>query len=86
MGKQSRLHENLESLDNEESMAHAERAKVASDVGLHQAEDSSMNDLVRALTDQFLNIDSENSRDLSAVGMALRLDHQSPDKRLLDRK
>ena len=37
----------------------------------HQAEDSSMNDLVRALTDQFSNIDPENSRDLSAVGMAL---------------
>ena len=30
-----------------------------------------MNDLVRALTDQFSNIDPENSRDLSAVGMAL---------------
>ena len=30
-----------------------------------------MNDLVRALTDQFSNIDPENSIDLSAVGMAL---------------
>lgn len=30
-----------------------------------------MNDLVRALTDQFSNIDPENSMDLSAVGLAL---------------
>ena len=71
MGKKNRLHENLEALHNEDSMAQEEYAEVASDVGLRQAEDSSMNDLVRALTDQFLNIDSENSRDLSAVGMAL---------------
>ena len=71
MGKKSRLHENLEAPNNEESMTQAEHAEVARDVSLHQAEDSSMNDLVRALTDQFSNIDPENSRDLSAVGMAL---------------
>ena len=71
MGKKNRPHENLEALDNEESMAQEDHAEVASDVSLHQAEDSSMNDLVRALTDQFSNIDPENSRDLSAVGMAL---------------
>jgi len=71
VGKRSRPHENLEALDNEESMAQEDHAEVASDFSLHQAEDSSMNDLVRALTDQFSNIDPENSRDLSAVGMAL---------------
>ena len=71
VGKQSRFHENAEGSDNEESMAQDEHAEVAGDVSLHQAEDSSMNDLVRALTDQFSNIDPENSRDLSAVGMAL---------------
>ena len=53
VGKRSRPHENLEALDNEESMAQEDHAEVASDFSLHQAEDSSMNDLVRALTDQF---------------------------------
>ena len=71
VGKQSRRHENAEGSDSEESMAQDEHAEVAGDASLHQAEDSSMNDLVRALTDQFSNIDPENSRDLSAVGMAL---------------
>ena len=71
MGKKSRGHENLEVADNEVSMAHGEPAEVADDFSLGQAEDSSMNDLVRALTDQFSNIDPENSIDLSAVGMAL---------------
>ena len=52
-------------------MAQEEHIEVISDNNLHQAEHSSMNDLVRALTDQFSNIDPENSRDLSAVGMAL---------------
>ena len=71
MGKKKRLQENLEVVTNEEALASEEHTEVASDVSLHQVEDSSMNDLVRALTDQFSNIDPENSRDLSAVGMAL---------------
>lgn len=71
MSKKSRLHENLEVPDNEESMAQEERTEAPTGVSLLQAEDSSMNDLVGALTDQFSNIDPENSRDLSAVGMAL---------------
>lgn len=70
-GKRNRLHENLEVPDTEGSVAQEEQSEVISDTRLHQAEDSSMNDLVRALTDQFSNIDPENSRDLSAVGMAL---------------
>ena len=57
MGKKSRGHENLEVADNEVSMAHGEPAEVADDFSLGQAEDSSTNDLVRALTDQFSNID-----------------------------
>ena len=82
VGKRSRPHENLEALDNEESMAQEEHAEVASDVSLHQAEDSSMNDLVRALTDQFSNIDPENSREtrtspLSAFGTGSSLNFKT---------
>ena len=40
MGKKNRPHENLEALDNEESMAQEDHAEVASDFSLHQAEDS----------------------------------------------
>ena len=71
MGKKSHRHDSMEVSDNEEPMAYEESAEVAGVASVQRAEDSSMNDVIRALTDQFSNIDPENSIDLSAVGMAL---------------
>lgn len=71
IGKKSTLHDDLEVSNNAGPLAYKEPSEVAYVFSFQQAEDSSMNDLVRALTDQFSNIDPENSMDLSAVGMAL---------------
>ena len=70
-GKKRHLRDDLEVSNNVGPLAYNEPSKVTQDFSLQQVEDLSMNDLVRALTDQFSNIDPENSMDLSAVGMAL---------------
>ena len=70
-GKKSRLKKNMVVSDDNEVLPMEEAPSTADDLDSHKAKDSSMSDLVRALTDQFSNIDPNNEMDLSAVGTAL---------------
>ena len=70
-GKKSRLKNNMVVSGDNELLRSEEAPSTAEDLDLHKAKDSSMSDLIRALTDQFSNIDPNNAMDLSAVGTAL---------------
>ena len=70
-GKKSRLKNNMVVSGDNELLPMEEAPSAAEDLDLQKTKDSSMSDLVRALTDQFSNIDPNNAMDLSAVGTAL---------------
>ena len=70
-GKKSRINNSMTISDNEEPLTYEGIPSVSKDLDLKKAKDLSMNDVVRALTEQFSNIDADNVRDLSAVGIAL---------------
>lgn len=70
-GKKSRLKSDMAVSGGIELLPNEETPPAAEDLDLQKAKDSSMSDLVRALTDQFSNIDPNNAMDLSAVGTAL---------------
>ena len=70
-GMKSRLKNNMAASGDNELLPSGEAPSTAENLDLQKAKDSSMSDLIRALSDQFSNIDPNNAMDLSAVGTAL---------------